>query len=319
MGSHRPWFLDSWTTCAKDPLPKRCNPEGCEYCECDDVQDLPIELRRIDDEEAPQRRKTFPSSQLINDIYANLKSKSMTNIKTVENNNIVTEDAEKKTKPRLIKQKKSVCEEDADEALDKPTDMKTMVNNLPDFKIFHVHSRGSVFKQRSLNEELMSRDRLKEKENVRQNIQKQTSLNEELIYRNQQQQHAFESLKSSFFSVSATNRFHLLKAGFTNKIKNSTTNIEKVTGSSLKNGFVKMFQNWKSTDLSNENEDNEEDTAAQEKKPVVCIVYNNTVIIYSTIFFLRCRKRKRKLENEDTLRKMALTHLKTAAFKATHL
>lgn len=37
-------------------------------------------------------------------------------------------------KPKLVKQKKSVCEEDADEALDQPTDMKNLIRALPDFK-----------------------------------------------------------------------------------------------------------------------------------------------------------------------------------------
>lgn len=130
----------------------------------------------LDDEEVPQRRQTFPASQIINDLYANLKSRSMTNIKTVENNNVkeidqkVAEVVETqlttvKTKPKLVKQKKSINEEDADEDLDKPTDMKTMVGNLPDFKIFHgAYHRGSVFKQRSMNEELMSSERLIERE-----------------------------------------------------------------------------------------------------------------------------------------------------------
>lgn len=264
VGVHRPWFLESWSTCAKEPSHQRYDHDGCECCDCNEnIQDIPIELRRVDDEDLPQRRQTFPSSQLVNDISTNLKSKSMTNIKTVENNNIVRSQSSTPSvpeinvlpeikpkatlaKPKLVKQKKSICEEDDEEALDQPTDMKTLINNLPDFKVFHTrYHRGGVFKQRSLNEELMSTDRLKEKERVRQNIQKQASLNEDLIY---QRHHTFDSFKDSFFSVSTSKRFQLIKTGFTNKIKNSTT-IEKVTGTSLKNGFVRMFQNWKSSDL----------------------------------------------------------------------
>ncbi|KAF2905980.1 hypothetical protein ILUMI_00211 [Ignelater luminosus] len=271
-GVHRPWFLESWTTCAKETPAKRFDRDGCNCCECEDVQNLPIELRRVDDEELPQRRQTFPSSQLISEIYSNLKSRSLTDIKTAENNNIVRskssvpsiqealsteENSDSKvepvstnstlTKPKLVKQKKSICDEDAEEDLDKPTDMKKLVSTLPDFKIFHgSYHRGSVFKQRSLNEELMSVERLREKERVKQNIQKQASLNEELIYRRHR---TLDSLKDSFFSVSTAKRFQLIKTGFTNKIKNSTTNIEKVTGSSLRNGFVRMFQNWKSSEL----------------------------------------------------------------------
>ncbi|EFA02468.1 hypothetical protein TcasGA2_TC008156 [Tribolium castaneum] len=283
VGVHRPWFLESWSTCAKEPShQQRYDHDGCECCDCNEnIQDIPIELRRVDEEDLPQRRQTFPSSQLVNDISSNLKSKSMTNIKTVENNNIVRSQSSTPSvpeinvlpeikpkatlaKPKLVKQKKSICEEDDEEALDQPTDMKTLINNLPDFKVFHArYHRGGVFKQRSLNEELMSTDRLKEKERVRQNIQKQASLNEDLIY----QRHTFDSFKDSFFSVSTSKRFQLIKTGFTNKIKNSTT-IEKVTGTSLKNGFVRMFQNWKSSDLISPTIP-ENETIDPLKKPIV--------------------------------------------------
>lgn len=273
MGVHRPWFLDGWTTCAKEPPPKRYDPDGCECCECENVQDLPIELRRVDDEDVPSqnRRQTFPSSQIINDIYSSLKSKSMTNFKMIENNNIIrsysgsvsiadslnndNSSNESKpqsttntlTKPKLVKQKQSICDEDEEEeALDEPTDMKSLLPNVTDYRLLSGTRRGNVFKQRSLNEELMSADRLKEKEKLRRNIQKQASLNENLIY---QRHHAFDTFKDTLFSVSTAKRFQLIKTGFTNKIKNSTTNIERVTGSSLKNGFVRIFQNWKSSDL----------------------------------------------------------------------
>lgn len=299
MGVHRPWFLESWSACAKEPPSKPFDPDGCECCDCDNIHDLPIELRRIDDDDGPQRRQTFPSSQLINDLCSNLKSRSMTNIKTVENNNIVrsrsgvpavqetmvknVSDAKQPSvshllKPRLVKQKKSVCSEDADEDLDKHTDMKTLVRNLPDFKVLRSEQRGSVFKQRSLNEELMSTERLREKEQVRQNIQKQASLNDALMY--QTHQHTFDSFRTSFFSVSTTSRFQLIKSGFTNKIKSSTTNIEKVTGSSLKNGFVRMFQNWKNSDLVTptvletdaDSPTSKTATAVEEKKEVTVVV-----------------------------------------------
>lgn len=252
MGVHKPWFLESWRTCAKEPPPKRCN--DC----CENIQDIPIELRRIDDDDMPQRRQTFPASLLVNEI-THLKSKSMTNIRTADNNNTnitseipeetinekeetLTGDSDKSSqnsakstlsKPKLVKQKKSICEDDADEALDQPTDMKK-ISNLPELKsALSRNNRAGVLKQRSMNEELMSTDRLQEKERVRQNIQKQASLNEELIY---QRSHAFDTFKDSVFYVSTSKRFQLIKTGFTNKIKNSTTNIEKVTGASLKNG-----------------------------------------------------------------------------------
>ncbi|KAK4886471.1 hypothetical protein RN001_002742, partial [Aquatica leii] len=269
-GVHRPWFLDSWTHCSRDSHSKRFEQDGCTCCECEDVQNLPIELRRVDDDELPQRRQTFPSSQLFSEIYSNLKSRSLIDIKTVENNNIVrskssvpsiqealnneehsdskSKSSSASTKPKLVKQKQSICDEDEEEALDKPTDMKNTSNVLPDSKIFLTSChRGSVFKQRSLNEDIMSVERLREKERVKQNIQKQASLNEELIYRRHR---TLDSLKDSIFSVSTSKRFQLIKTGFTNKIKNSTTNIEKVTSSSLRNGFVRMLQNWKSSDLT---------------------------------------------------------------------
>lgn len=259
VGVHRPWFLESWTACAKETQQKRYVPEGCNCCDCmENVQDMPIELRRIDDDDMPQRRQTFPSSQLVNDI-SYLKSKSMTNIKTVENNNVVksqsnaqslceetvveveepSDTSEKVvakstlTKPKLVKQKRSICDEDAEEALDEPTDM-TKLKLLPDIKTsLSKFNRGGVLKQRSLNEELMSTERLQEKERLRQNIQKQASLNEELIYH---RSHAFDTFKDSVFYVSTSKRLQLIKTGFTNKLKSSTTNIEKVTGATLKNG-----------------------------------------------------------------------------------
>lgn len=238
----------------------------------------------MDDDEPPQRRQTFPSSQinLGNDLYGGgVKSKSLTDIKAFEDRLIVRSQSsvpslqqesskdddevsssfsncnESKTvstrslntrKPKLVKQKQSICDEDAEEALDEPTDMRNLVNALPDFRVYHHGNnrhRGSVFKQRSMNEELMSTERLREKERVKRNITKQASLNEDLMY----QRHALDSLRDSLFSVSTSKRFQLIKSGFTNTLKNSTTNIEKVAGSSLKNGFVRMFQGWKANEF----------------------------------------------------------------------
>lgn len=89
-------------------------------------------------------------------------------------------------KPKLVKQKKSICEEDfeQDEERDKATDMKKLVKELPIFKVsMERPEKFNVLKQKSLTEDIMSADRLREKEKVRQNIQKQASLNEDLIYR----------------------------------------------------------------------------------------------------------------------------------------
>lgn len=88
-----------------------------------------------------------------------------------------------------------------------------------------------------MNEELMFIGRLKEKERVKQNIMKQTSLNEEIM-----RERTFDKFKDSFYYANATKRFQLLTSGLTNKIKQSTTSIEKVSGMSIKNGFVKIFQ-----------------------------------------------------------------------------
>lgn len=203
-------------------MQRRYDPDGCDCSECDNVQDLPIELRRVDDEDGlQQRRQTFPSSQLINDLYASLKSRSMTNIKTVENNNVVKRSQSgvcevgvaPESRPKLVKQKKSVCEEDEEE----------VGGSVVAVAVGGRYGRANVLKQRSLNEELMSRERLREKERVRQNIQKQASLNEELIY---QRHRAFDSFRDSLFNVK---RLQLIKTGFANKFKTSAT-IDKVTG-----------------------------------------------------------------------------------------
>lgn len=180
------------------------------------------------------------------------------------------------SKPRLVKQKQSICEEDADEALDKATDMKIVVPHSTNERLFgNRYGKGSVYKQRSLNEELMSTDRLQEKERVRQNIQKQASLNEDLIYH----RHS-GSIKESIFSATTAKRLQLFKNDFTNKLKNSTTNIEKVTGASLKNGFVRIFQNWKSpetTPLTNGNCRQEDEIVAVKQKTTVEEVKENSI------------------------------------------
>ena len=128
--------------------------------------------------------------------------------------------------------------------------MRDLVKALPEFKVsgHEVTQRcGNVFKQSSMNEELMSAERLREKERLRQNIQKQASLNEELIYRRHR---TLDSLRDTFFSTSTAKRFQLLKNGLTNKLKSSTTGIEKVAGTSFKNGFVRILQGWKGGDVS---------------------------------------------------------------------
>ncbi|XP_014227656.1 mucin-5AC-like [Trichogramma pretiosum] len=105
----------------------------------------------------------------------------------------------------------------------------------------------NVCKQSSMNEEIMSFERLKERESVHRNIMKQASLNEELIY-NTERRPTLEALRDSIYSASASRRFQLLKSGLTNRIRQSTTNIEKVSSAAIKNAFVGILQSWKSTE-----------------------------------------------------------------------
>lgn len=180
----------------------RYDPEGCE--EESSIQDLPIELRRMEHE-----GENFPTDkdlceQLL-DVGLSQKSMSLSDIQsqsqpqlsvllespasgTRSRSSIVAEDEEKyksitaatlretdTLKPKLVKQKKSICEEQYDqeyydEERDQPTDMKpSEKRELPAFV---------VQKQKSMIEEFMSYKRMKEKEEVRQNIKKQISLHE---------------------------------------------------------------------------------------------------------------------------------------------
>lgn len=243
-------FLPSWGIPRVPPRPcARPEPPAA---------DLPIELRRLD-EAFPPRLITQPSDA------STMKSRSLTDIADVDRRALIRsrsslpslsaeeiepppqetpapEIPEPRKKPRLVKQKKSINEDDADEDLDKPTDMKSLVEEMPNFKI-HPHRvqsrKPGVVKQTSLNEELMSVERLREKERLRKNIQKQASLNEEYLYR---RPGALDSIRDSIFSTSATTakKFQSLKNGLTSKFKTSTTNIDKVTV------FVRMLQGWKS-------------------------------------------------------------------------
>lgn len=114
-----------------------------------------------------------------------------------------------------------------------------------------------------MNEELMSTERMEEKERLRRNIMKQASLNEDIFCKGS----TFEAFRDSFYSANATRRFQLLKSGLTNKIRQSTTNIE-VSGISIKNGFVKILQGWKlseSETAANESNDEESRTKANDK------------------------------------------------------
>ncbi|CAH0560370.1 unnamed protein product [Brassicogethes aeneus] len=270
LAMNRPWFLENWSNCTKTNNQKKyMDTDVCDCYDCiENIKDLPIELRRIDDFDVQLDIKFNSASTTtmssFNDV--SIRSKSVSNlrlsetecrsvskqssmdedVKSTKSEDVSIASTNSLKKPKLVKQKKSICEDEMDELLDEPKDMTSSNNSPPEYKVlhekYHQKQRKSVLKQRSLNEELMSTDRLKEKEQLKRNIQKQASLNEEYIT----QRHVFDSIKDSIFTSKG---FHFIKMEFTNKIKNSTTNIEKVAGSSLKNGFVRIFQNWKNSDL----------------------------------------------------------------------
>lgn len=90
-----------------------------------------------------------PENNNNNKLVTNLQSQQKSNFQCCskpDKSQVEPEGKEKQTKspsssskntlkkPKLVKQKKSVCDEDADEALDQPTDMKDLIRALPDFK-----------------------------------------------------------------------------------------------------------------------------------------------------------------------------------------
>lgn len=134
-------------------------------------------------------------------------------------------------RPPLTKQKRSLCED--------LEDMENLCNG--DILQTVEHSRGWGFglrKQSSLNDELMSTNRLREKERVRRRIQKQTSLNEAFLCR-------------SLFVNSASRRFQVLREGLSMRIKTTSGSLERVT----RHGIVRMLQELKSNS-NNTSEDN---------------------------------------------------------------
>lgn len=215
------------------------------------MDELPIELRRV------ETTHTLITNKHMDTL--SIKSKSLGDILEIERLDLVrsrssipglcstpelildersVSSSSSSSKPRLVKQKSCVEET----GLENPEDtaIENLIRDLPDFAC--QSRKYNVLKQSSMNEELMSAERLAEKEQLRRNIMKQASLNEELICK----WRTFEALKDSISPVNASRRFQLLKDGFTNTIKRSTTNIEKVSSMSIKNGFVRMLQGWKS-------------------------------------------------------------------------
>ncbi|XP_011869241.1 PREDICTED: uncharacterized protein LOC105562784 [Vollenhovia emeryi] len=246
-GGGRAWFPGSWQSGTKSR--RHYDPE-----DSTDVDELPIELRRV------ETTHTLTVTNKHSTDTLSIKSKSLGDILEIERLDLVrsrssipfystselildersVSSSSSGSKPRLVKQK-SYVEEIGLENLE-DTAIENLIKDLPDFSYQSLRKRNVPLKQSSMNEELMSAERLEEKERVRRNIMKQASLNEELICK----WRTFEALKDSISPVSASRRFQLLKNGLTNKIKRSTTNIEKVSSMSIKNGFVRMLQGWKS-------------------------------------------------------------------------
>ncbi|XP_011502011.1 PREDICTED: uncharacterized protein LOC105365516 [Ceratosolen solmsi marchali] len=292
----RAWFLENWQTSSKE---RRSGDEDNDG----DVEDLPIELRRL--EEGATLGRSHHGDSL------GIKSKSLGDILEAQRldlvrsrssvpglNNAADETPQQQNhnhlhyhhhhhqqqqqqqqehhnyhqhydhaqlppqspKSQLVKDKTHMHKEVGDSS---PTNtaIQSTHNDVPNFQV-SVHSCESdrrtwrmqmaltrrdnlMQKQNSMDEELMSMERLKERESTRRNITKQASLNEEFIYKDRP---TFEVFKNTLYSGSATKRFQLLKNGLTSRIRQSTTNIEKVSGISIKNGFVRILQSWTSTE-----------------------------------------------------------------------
>ncbi|XP_063979726.1 serine-rich adhesin for platelets [Diachasmimorpha longicaudata] len=256
----RPWFLEGFQNGS-------CKNRHhiFESDECADADDIPIELRRLEDDDPTITKPTDTlsmKSKSLGDILETqrldlVRSRSsipgLCSTVTLELN--VEEQSEipplAPYKPRLVKQKTHLVD---DTCLEVPenTAIQELVKDLPELPSNQPSTlsikRPNVHKQSSMNEELMSMERLMERERVRGNIMKQASLNEEIICKHP----TLEHLRDSLSSTTASRRFQLLKSGLTSRLKQSTTSMEKVTTLSIKNGFVKMLQSWKSSESNPE-------------------------------------------------------------------
>lgn len=142
-------------------------------------------------------------------------------------------------RPKLIKQKQSLCDEDY-QLPENPfyvldSSNSSIENSKQSNSESPSNSKLFLRKQSSLNEELMAANRLREKERVRKRIQKQTSLNEAFLYR-------------SVFG----RKLQVIKEGFASKIKSSTGSLERMT----KIGLGKIIENFttSSSPTTNENQ-----------------------------------------------------------------
>lgn len=119
---------------------------------------------------------------------------------------------------------------------------------------------SSVWKQTSLNEELIFSERLREKETLKQHIQKQCSLNEELI--NQERENTrWDQMKEAFLNPSNVKCIQLLRNGISSRFRAYETQNgnslqpppqaspkASTQVNSLRNGLVRILQNWKQGD-----------------------------------------------------------------------
>lgn len=126
-------------------------------------------------------------------------------------------------RPKLVKQKQSLCDDDFVIPESGVATPPTAIMNNREARLF-------LRKQSSLNEELMAENRIREKEKVKKRIQKQMSLNEAYLCR-------------SIFS----RRLQVIREGLTTKLKTSTGSLERVT----KSGLVKIMQNLKGASHTN--------------------------------------------------------------------
>ncbi|KAF7997126.1 hypothetical protein HCN44_005403 [Aphidius gifuensis] len=322
--NNQPWFRESFNSSGIGGF-SSSSSSGYDdknihhYHDCGDIDDIPIELRRLEDDNIiiNKQNETF-----------NIKSKSLGDILEIQRSNLVrsrssipglcstvgsnfniNEESMTTTtttttspqppssrpvsptqppllftayKPRLVKQKTHLID---DTCLEIPEDtaIRELIKDLPEFPT-NIHQslsgkRGNIHKQSSMNEEFMSMGRIAEREYVRKNIMKQASLNEEIICKHS----TFETFKDSISSVNATRKFKLLKNGLTKRLQQSTMSMEKVSGMSIKNGFVKILQGWKSNDSENDcvdNDDNDEDEDDDNKTTELLKNEKNIKIIY---------------------------------------
>ncbi|KAG8034092.1 hypothetical protein G9C98_008573 [Cotesia typhae] len=289
--SHRPWFFDSFHN-----ISCKNHDHGIDSDDNSDIDDIPIELRRLENDNVRLNKQndTFSiKSKSLGDILeiqhldlvrtrsSNPDLWSTVTLEEKNNDRLAQQTSLEKYKSRLTKQK-SCCIEDtySGEAL-QITSIREFIKNLPELQANTTKSRSrkhpNIIKQSSMNEELMSIERLAERDHVRHKIIKQISLNEEFIYKNKTMNKVEDDISNG-----TSRRFQLLKSGLTNRIKQSTTNVEKVSSIAIKNGLVKILQSWKSLDGNSDdqtdNKNLEEPTTQPEENASLTTLKKETEI-----------------------------------------